>query len=114
MAASQRGTSLFAITLALFLFAVFTACSTTSKTPQTGPGENASTRAEAAQPSAIQVAMKPGEPISLTTNAAEFQIRPDGYVQALLLKNGNKLSLDDPSAGELADSNFVRVGGKED
>ena len=32
----------------------------------------------------------------LTTSAAEFQVTPEGYVQASLLKDGKKLSLDEP------------------
>jgi alpha-galactosidase len=116
MAASKRGTSLRGkalLAITLTFFAALTACSRISKTPEAGAGKSGSAKPEAAQPSAIQVAMKGGEPISLTTSAAEFRIRPDGYVQAFLLKNGNELSLDDPSTGGLSDSNFVRVGGKD-
>ena len=65
------------------------------------------------QPSAINVDVKSGGPAVLTTSAAEFQVRPDGYVQAFLLKDGQKLSLDDPSVGAPADSDFVQVGGKD-
>ena len=52
-------------------------------------------------------------PITLTTSAAEFQVRPDGYLQAFLLKDGRKLSLDEPGVGAPADSDFVHAGGKD-
>ena len=65
------------------------------------------------QPSTINVEVKSGGPAVLTTSTAEFQVRPDGYVQAFLLKDGQKLSLDEPSVGAPADSDFVRVGGKD-
>ena len=57
--------------------------------------------------------VKDGGPVVLTTSAAEFQVTPDGYVQASLLKDGKKLSLDEPNVGAPADSDFVRVGGKD-
>jgi len=110
MVAFKRGTRLIAATL---VFSALTCCSRVSKTPQAVPDQSVSAKPEAAQTSLIQVATKPGEPIALTTSASEFRIRPDGYVLAFLLKNGNKLSLDDPSVGGLADSNFVRVGDKD-
>ena len=65
------------------------------------------------QPSTISVEVSDGGPIVLTTSAAQFELRPDGYVQAWLLKDGKKLSLDDPSVGAPADSDFVRVAGKD-
>src|ERR1035438_10301855 len=64
-------------------------------------------------PSTIKVDVKEGGPIILTTSAAEFQVRPDGYVQASLLSDGKTLSLDEPNAGTPADSDFARVGGKD-
>ena len=57
--------------------------------------------------------VKGGGPVVLTTSAAEFEVRPDGYVQASLLKDGKKLSLDEPNIGAPADSDFVRVRGKD-
>jgi alpha-galactosidase len=76
-----------------------------AKEPKTKPG--------ATKPSAIKVDVSDGGPVVLTTSAAEFQVRPDGYVQAFLLKDGQKLSLDDPRVGAIADGDFVMVGGKE-
>ena len=111
MVACKRRTALIVITLAFA--AVLTGCSRVPKTSQAGSAKNPSAKPETNQPSSIQVAMTHGELISLTTSAAEFRVRPDGYVLASLLSSGNKLSLDDPSIGDLADSNFVRVGDKD-
>ncbi len=71
------------------------------------------TKPEPNQPSTINVDVKEGGPIVLTTSAAEFQVRQDGYVQASLLSDGKMLSLDEPNAGTPADSDFARVGGKD-
>jgi hypothetical protein len=66
------------------------------------------------QPSNIKVEVNPGGPAVVTTSAAEFQVRPDGYVQGwVLLKNGRKLSLDEPRVGALSDSDYAVIGGKE-
>ena len=68
---------------------------------------------EPTQPSAIKVEVNPGGPAVLTTSAAEFQVHPDGYVQALLLKDGRKLTLDEPRVGAPSGSDYAVVGGKE-
>jgi len=65
------------------------------------------------EPSSIKVEVEPGGPVVLTTTAAEFQVRPDGYVQAWLLKGGQKLSLDDPRVGAPTDSDFLREAAKD-
>src|ERR1039457_1566695 len=70
------------------------------------------TKPESTPPSTIKVDVKEGGPIILTTSAAEFQVRPDGYVQASLLSDGKTLSLDEPNAGTPADSAVARVGCK--
>ena len=59
----------------------------------------ARTETAAPEPSQIKVEVKPGGPIVLTTSAAEFQILPSGYIQASLLKGGQRLTLDEPGAG---------------
>lgn len=58
--------------------------------------------------SAIKVETKSGGPIVLTTSKAEFQVLPSGAVQAFLLKNGGKLTLDAASP----DSPHVLQNGK--
>ncbi len=73
---------------------------------------------EPTQPSAINVDVAPGAAVTLTTTAAEFRVTPDGYVKAFLLpdpkkNDGKKLTLDEPNVGVPADSDFVRVAGKD-
>ena len=78
------------------------------------PEKTATTKPVPTQPSAIRFEQSGGGPVVLATSAAEFEVRPDGYVQAFLLKGDNrKLSLDEPSVGVPADSDFVRIGGKD-
>src|SRR5580698_2443550 len=50
----------------------------------------------AAKPSSIKVDIQPSGTVVLITNTAEFHILPSGRIQAFLLKNGEKLTLDDP------------------
>jgi len=49
----------------------------------------------------------------LATSTAEFQILPSGYIQALLLKGGQQLSLDDPRPGNPEESDYLVQDGKE-
>src|SRR5579863_4980580 len=51
-----------------------------------------------AQPSDIKVEVRDGGPIIITTSAAEFQVLPSGFVQATLLQDGKRLTLDEPEA----------------
>src|SRR6202521_1171102 len=97
------------ICTALGLTLLLTACSKLPKTPL----KTATAKPEPTQPATIKVDVKTGGPVVLTTSAAEFQVMPDGYVQASLLPDGQKLSLDEPHVGAPADSDFVRSGGKE-
>ena len=103
----KNATALIVTTFAFIL--AITACSKLPKTPL----NTATAKPEPTQPSAIKVDVKTGGPVVLTTSAAEFQVTPVGYVQASLLKDGRKLSLDEPNVGAPADSDFVRVGGKD-
>jgi alpha-galactosidase len=64
------------------------------------------------EPSTVKVAVNDGGPIVITSSAAEFQVLPSGYVQAALIKNGAKLTLDDVGQGKPADSNYVVSDGK--
>ena len=69
---------------------------------------NKSTSPAAPQLSTIKVEMKSGGPMVLTTSAAEFQVLPSGAIQAFLLRNGAKLTLDTPSA----DASYLTQGSK--
>ena len=112
MIARKNGIALLCITLG-FIF-LLTVCSKLPKSPL----RSKTAKPEPTQPSAIDVDVKSGGPVTLTTSAAEFQVTPDGYVQAFLLqdgqkKDGKKLSLDEPNVGAPSDSDFVRVAGKD-
>src|ERR1039458_10575894 len=94
MIARRNRTALICITLDLALLLM--ACSKLPKPPL----KTETAKPEPTQPSAINVDVKAGGPVTLTTSAAEFQVTPDGYVQAFLLldaqkKDGKKLSLDE-------------------
>jgi alpha-galactosidase len=74
--------------------------------------KSAATKPQPTQPSRISVDVNDGGPIVLTTSTSRFELLPDGYVKATLLKDGQQLSLDDPSVGTPTDSDFVQVAGK--
>jgi alpha-galactosidase len=57
--------------------------------------------------SSVKVDVQHGGPVVLTTTSSEFQVLPSGYVQAFLLKNGSKLSLDEPRLGSPTDSDYI-------
>jgi len=64
------------------------------------------------QPSAIKVEIQPGGPVVFTTSAAEFQILPSGRVKAFLIKDGKRLTLDDPNVGANTGSDYLVENGK--
>jgi len=66
-----------------------------------------------AGPSKVVVTANPGGPVTIRTPSAEFEIRPSGYVQAYLLKQGKRLTLDDPGDAGAEPSSSVTVAGKE-
>jgi alpha-galactosidase len=70
-------------------------------------------KAAPSRPSDIKVDVRDGGPIVLTTSAAEFQVLPSGYVQANLLKDGKRLTLDEPVVGSAGGSDSVVLAGKE-
>ena len=70
-------------------------------------------KAGAARPSDIKVEVRDGGPVVVTTSAAEFQILPSGFVQASLLEDGKKLTLDEPGVGSAAGSDYVVHDGQE-
>ena len=84
MSARRNGIALLCITLG-FMF-LLTVCSKLPKSPL----RSKTAKPEPTQPSAIGVDVKSGGPVTLTTSAAEFQVTPDGYVQAFLLPDGQK------------------------
>jgi len=68
---------------------------------------------EPSRPSDIKVEVHDGGPVVLTTSAAEFQILPNGFLQAVLLKDGKRLTLDEPEVGSAGGSDSIVHGGKE-
>src|SRR5262249_12941286 len=68
-----------------------------------------STSSPAPKTSSVKVETKSGAPIVLTTSAAEFQVLASGGVQAYLLKNGSRLSLD----SESPDPTYLLQGDKK-
>ena len=65
------------------------------------------------RPSEIKVEVRGGGPVVLTTSAAEFQMLPSGLMQATLLKDGKRLTLDDTSVGPSAGGDFIVHQGKQ-
>ena len=65
---------------------------------------------KAASVSAVNVQVNPAGPLVVSTSVSEFDLTPKGYVQAFLLRDGQRLTLDDPAAG--AAGSGVTVQGK--
>src|SRR5262249_39831502 len=56
--------------------------------------------------------VNPNGPVTVTTRAAEFQLLPSGYVQGFLIKNGAKLTLDDPHTSTPHSPDYLLIEGK--
>ncbi|HEY3972953.1 MAG TPA: alpha-galactosidase [Candidatus Sulfotelmatobacter sp.] len=70
-------------------------------------------KAPPSRPSYINVEVRDGGPVVITTSAAEFQILPSGFLQASLLKDGKHLTLDEPNVGSTGGSDSIILAGKE-
>lgn len=68
---------------------------------------------ERALPSAVAVTVNPGGPVVLKTHTAEFEVLPSGYLRAYLLKDGRRLTLDEPEPGTASAAGYLVSGGKE-
>jgi alpha-galactosidase len=66
----------------------------------------------AVQPSSIGVDIQPSGIIVLTTNTAEFRILPSGRIQAFLVKDGKKLTLDDADGTNPGSGDYLIADGK--
>ncbi len=99
---SQLYPFILAVTLA-GLASVTLSCSKPAAQPKTPPS----------RPSNIKVEVHDGGPVVLTTSAAEFQILPSGFLQATLLKDGKRLTLDEPGVGSTGGSDSIVHEGKE-
>src|SRR6204780_2783866 len=69
--------------------------------------------AGASRPSDLEVEVRDGGPVVLTTSAAEFQILPSGAVRAFLLKDGKKLTLEQPGRAPASDGDSIVHDGQE-
>jgi alpha-galactosidase len=65
------------------------------------------------RPSEIKVEVRDGGPVVLTTSTAEFQILPSGFLQASLLRDGKRLTLDEPEVGSAGGSDSIVHAGRE-
>jgi alpha-galactosidase len=70
-------------------------------------------KATPSRPSDIKVEVRDGGPVVVTTSSAEFQILPSGFLQATLLKDGKRLTLDEPEVGSAGGSDSIVHAGKE-
>ncbi|MFZ0860238.1 MAG: alpha-galactosidase [Candidatus Sulfotelmatobacter sp.] len=61
----------------------------------------------------IKVEVRSGGPVVMTTSTAEFQILPSGFLQATLLKDGKRLTLDEPGVGSAGGSDSIVHAGEE-
>ena len=101
----RRSRSRVAITLILvFLAAVASVGCSKAPPPPAG---------KAAPQSQVTVTVNAGGPVVVRSAEAEFDILPSGYVQAFLLKDGKRLSLDEPQAGAPVSGDTLFSAGRE-
>jgi len=79
----------------------------------TGCNPTASPPSEQALTSAVAVTVHPGGPVVMKTQTAEFEVLPSGYVQAWLMKDGKRLTLDEPEPGRTSSGDLLVSAGKE-
>jgi alpha-galactosidase len=99
---THRRTHFFATAISFFVVMMGASCSRTATKPAAPPSQTAS----------IKAVVNNGGPAIITSSTAEFQVLPSGYVQAALIKDGQKLTLDEVEQDKPADSNFVMIGNK--
>lgn len=73
----------------------------------------AQSKAALSRPSDVHVEVRDGGPLTVTSTTAEFQILPSGFLQATLLKDGKRWTLDEPSVGSAGGSDSIVHEGKE-
>jgi alpha-galactosidase len=89
--------------LGVFILTITSACTKQASQP----------KAVTSKPSDIKVEVRDGGPVVITTSSAEFQVLPSGFLQATLLKDGKRLTLDEPSVGSSGGSDSIIHEGKE-
>jgi len=95
--------SMFFLVLAILFAGSVVTCSKPAQQAKPAPSH----------PSEINVEVRNGGPIVVTTKTAEFQILPSGFLQATLLKDGKRLTLDEPPVGSTGGSDSILIAGKE-
>ena len=65
------------------------------------------------KPSDILVEVKSGGPLVLTTSTSVFEVEPSGYVQAFLMRESRRLTLDDPKQGAPNESDYFVQNGAD-
>jgi hypothetical protein len=85
------------------LAACMLSCTKPPEQPRPGPS----------RPSDIKVVVHDGGPLILTSGTAEFRILPSGFLQGTLLKDGKRLTLDEPGEGSSGGSDSIVHDGKE-
>jgi len=91
------------IVIAVGAVALTLSCSKPTGQPRPAPS----------QPSDIKVEARDGGPIVVTTSTAEFQILPSGFVEAALVEDGKRLTLDEPVVGSTGGSDSIVHRGEE-
>jgi alpha-galactosidase len=99
----------FLRTHGLAFLVVATLVSLSCTRPQLKP----KTKEPPTRPSDIRVEIKSGGPLVLTTSGAVFEVAPSGYVAAFLLRDGDRLTLDDPKAGQPNESDYFIENGAD-
>jgi len=100
---SASPVSIFFFVLAILFAGALPGCSKPAQQAKPAPSH----------PSEINVEVRDGGPIVVTTKTAEFQILPSGFLQATLLKDGKHLTLDEPPVGSTGGSDSILIAGKE-
>ena len=100
---SASPVSIFLFVVAILFAGTLASCSKPAQQAKPAPSH----------PSEINVEVRDGGPIVVTTKTAEFQILPSGFLQATLLKDGKHLTLDEPPVGSTGGSDSILIAGKE-
>src|SRR5712692_1859455 len=72
--------------------------------------ENPASLPKSGASSKVTISLNKGGPLVVNTPMSEFDIFPSGYVEAWLLKDGKKITLDEPGSAALGDR--IVVAGK--
>jgi alpha-galactosidase len=60
----------------------------------------------------VEVSVAPEGPVLVKTSAAEFELNASGYLRGYLVRNSQKLTLDDPAAGDAGQGDQLISAGK--